>query len=1016
MSYYPSAENNITFSCGYIAPIGVVNFVIPDFRCADFEINVFSSGESVSIFEILLFDPWKCLSGENFVVDGIELFRPLLLSTAVSGESTAIRFTISKSLSPINYSGERASASLTIPAQTNLGTVSCYSDESADFELTAFIQFQPDLFSGEYHYDLELTIPESPDLGQFDCYSGEINDIGLCRQFYFFNEIFFGQTLEFDIQVPPPIDLGIVTCYSDQDTAASISSLAFFTFDGYTGCSGKANIQVIEYINYNLIPVNSNCSTSVTKNSQQKTITMTIPGGSGNTCGANFQTPIFSINRAESEFLDICFNRTQNGTWYNDNGTDADFIVYLYIANSHDVTFNSNSEQYYKPSEDTTSPPSPPKPFASFRLRRTADSYNSSGVNSNISYNSSYGIGYNKQHRNNITSDAYDGTAILTFRIKTNNSNPNFDTFQLLENDVVIEELIGHIPNDTAYLVVHFHDFDQPSDATEVISGLYANQDSVEEGYYSNSGESLEVDLDNYIRIISDQYSGQYFDFDLEINPAQEFLFNFYQGSILELLAIKCASSLYSNNYTGEFVSNIDFSTFPPAELASINTTGQYADCDFTIFLFVLLETVQSSGESCVSSLATTTKFFGLGYSDQTLSLDITSNPGSELEVVFDTGTRLEFYLSLVPILLLDAIGTGSSGLLDSIGTEPPIYYYTGCYGEANIAPSYALTFDFYSGEQSDFILDIRPREPIGIFHFYGDSVCLSQFNVFLHADLYVNFKNFIWCQADIDSTTYFDLNKDCNCGGPRTRIPEEMHWTLESAEEPSYVASGNSIIVKVDLSTSKRFRFDAYSGEYFKAEDRTPYLEVDFSQESNRIRIAFASDNLIHRLCRGYFIPSTYNLLIELKDLLPEDCVAHKIYVGQTCSCIVSNNVQFHQYYMFGQHLKYDLDVPGPMEVDFFHESSCAWKLMEMSFKFYTGHISTCSGFYEDSIYAYTGSSMTATELIVEYGVRFKEAGCLDNEFNFQNLSGDIIPELFNPAAVEGEPFKHDLIAECYF
>ena len=62
-----------------------------------------------------------------------------------------------------------------------------------------------------------------------------------------------------------------------------------------------------------------------------------------------------------------------------------------------------------------------------------------------------------------------------------------------------------------------------------------------------------------------------------------------------------------------------------------------------------------------------------------------------------------------------------------------------------------------------------------------------------------------------------------------------------------------------------------------------------------------------------------------------------------------------------------------------------------------------------------YTGTYAECGGLVSKYDVAFLEEGCLDNEFQYQNLSGDIVIELFTPVAVEGDPFKHELQATCY-
>jgi hypothetical protein len=149
---------NFTFNCGYNPPIGEVNFAFPDNPCA--AIGIFEaytgqySGDLIIVSEDWLFSFY---SGESSLNFDLEVFRPLTLNSAITGETAE-------------------SFDLDIHPAIDLGVVNNYADENIDA-----ILFRTPHFGGRGYCD---------------------------------------ESGSFDLDIHPAIDLGVVNNYADQNVFA----------------------------------------------------------------------------------------------------------------------------------------------------------------------------------------------------------------------------------------------------------------------------------------------------------------------------------------------------------------------------------------------------------------------------------------------------------------------------------------------------------------------------------------------------------------------------------------------------------------------------------------------------------------------------------------------------------------------------------------------------------------------------------------------------------------------------
>jgi hypothetical protein len=152
------------------------------------------------------------------------------------------------------------------------------------------------------------------------------------------------------------------------------------------------------------------------------------------------------------------------------------------------------------------------------------------------------------------------------------------------------------------------------------------------------------------------------------------------------------------------------------------------------------------------------------------------------------------------------------------------------------------------------------------------------------------------------------------------------------------------------------------------------------------------------------------------MNDVLPEDCYADVFYSGTSMSCILSDDIVIRVDNNYsGEHLSPSLTTFPPWEFIFRTGERLYFNLaleVAMYPRVYAGETLQFR-FYEEPFICHTGASGEC-EISIEYHVRFKETGCFDNDFAFQNEDGDLIAELANPVPVEGEPFYHSVLAEC--
>ena len=567
------------------------------------------------------------------------------------------------------------------------------------------------------------------------------------------------------------------------------------------------------------------------------------------------------------------------------------------------------------------------------------------------------------------------------------------------------------------------------------------------------SGETLESSLSTTHSLPIDYYTGQWASVSVEDHPAQPISTQYYTGSWSEVTLITSVG-LPLEGYSGETVTfDIDYIVNPGIPLDI--ETGETAECDiattfaiypegysgalfecdiattFAIypegysgetFTVVLTENLPDefqpntySGQTVETfNLSTTTFLPNIGWGGQTLSVIFTDNPSPALLFNGYSGqTCILNFLQTSFQLPLNSAYTGQNIFVSGMETEENWYFITGELFEIELATSYILDSFNSHGETCSFDLDIHPSGPIGYFYGGNGSSCDFDLKIYHNALFYVVFRTSLWTQVDIGSATYFDLALDDCCG---ERDPKNNHliFELSRTPRPEAVSYGNHVGMTFNLATQPRMKVEFATGSTFDLIDRSAYLELNFGQESHTLSLIWDAD-LRHRLCKGYFIPSGSWLVIELNDVLSEDCYVDRFYHGQTMKCILSDDIVIRlEPFLTGFNFYIDIITSPPFILNAFAGQSMTFDFpYEAKGVCYTGETLFFS-FYEPPIHIYKGETLEI-EISTAYGVRFDEEGCLDNEFVYQTEDGDPIPELFNPVPVELDPYYHYVKGSCF-
>lgn len=440
---------------------------------------------------------------------------------------------------------------------------------------------------------------------------------------------------------------------------------------------------------------------------------------------------------------------------------------------------------------------------------------------------------------------------------------------------------------------------------------------------------------------------------------------------------------------------------------------GSTAFVDLRIAPPADLAVVFDHGEQTVASVAAGQISFGIienGHGEQTVAdLDIREQPG--LVINFFNGEQSSVAVSWAANLGAIEFYDGSTGTA-TLDEDPNILMPHGETLTVSMATSDAIVPSARHGEEVSVSLDVRPSSPLGQFVFYDGQESYSQVAVLKAIPLEVVFYNSVTTTAGIDASTFFDM--DVSCGTNHYPGQKDVHnIELNDAEFPDQRFDGDRVCVTMDLRAQPRFQFNFFEGARLDNTDVNPYIQGVRVAHGEGMSIEFESVIDVP-LCPGNFIPDGDNVYVELDVADDTRCVSDYAYDGTTMSV---GTLQAHPRASAAVHegstMSFDLTLSPAWILNFFEGPTLTMaNNPEFSPAASFGAAMTVS-FYIDPWVAADGATMEAS-LVIKYDVKFDEMGCLDNEFIYQDENGDPIPELFNPVAVELEPWQHDVKAHC--
>jgi hypothetical protein len=522
------------------------------------------------------------------------------------------------------------------------------------------------------------------------------------------------------------------------------------------------------------------------------------------------------------------------------------------------------------------------------------------------------------------------------------------------------------------------------------------------------TGENAFAILTVFISIDPNYLAGECNDFDLTIFPGLGLgSIGYHTGESLES-NLSTQFNFVIDCYAGESVS----AYFAEEVLLSSDAIdGSYLNVTLTEVPPPSLSLQGLSGElGLFENLSTSTFLPSRGYSGEYAVLDLATISSAPIAISFYEGQLAQASMQTAYNLPVTRAMTGEVAVAVTLEFEP---FYTAYYGEdaaASLSTTHILpTTAMQTGEVASIVIEVEPPARFVLRAYYGEELSTS-FKWVRAVTFRVLFRTNIGTQLDMGSATYFDLTTDECCG---ERIESNnLLFHLDWGMLPEEVSYGNRTYMTVDLSTTPRFRVTYSTGENFALVDNTPYFEFGFETALQTFKMEWDAD-LRHRLCKGYFIPSGEWIVTELTDILPEDCYADYFYAGETMSCELSANIVFTLgEFATDNALSFSIVSQEMWRLQAYSGERMYWDTFDIN-RFVDGAVMSLV-FYEPPILGYAGSTATC-DIVVENYVRFLEIGCIDNEFFYQNEAGDMIPEMFNPTPVEGEPFMHDLKAECY-
>ena len=569
--------------------------------------------------------------------------------------------------------------------------------------------------------------------------------------------------------------------------------------------------------------------------------------------------------------------------------------------------------------------------------------------------------------------------------------------------------------------------------------------------FYGGENASSSLALTYYLA--SNDYSGEELDFSLSIFPSVN----------LETIQYYCSQQVYLNSLQiiSEFISSVYDGENVFFDLTYIINTGISLDCFDGENVSVILNSTDSlsflgnGGETGYIDIATTFALYANGNEGSLLTFSLLLNPPdllssnnfcgelvnhfnlstiTKLPSLAYNGEILNFTLKDIPGSILStnnysgsnsfailqtsiAIGaflhySGQDFIVSTINFDPLWKFSVGENVNSTLSTSFSLPNNIFSGEICEIIFTSKPSEPLGLLTFYSGESCISSLKTLYQTYFYVLFRNSIMTQVDINSATYFDLSTDVCCG---ERIKSNnLHFIMEKGQFPEEVSYGNRVSLEVNLRTNPRFSVEFPIGNVLFLREKNVTFKIQFNDGSEIKELEFEAD-LIHRLCKGYFIPTGDWLVVEMNDILLESCYTNRMYSGESLWTTLSDaSILLPDDIMTGCYLEIGNLITNPPWIF----NAYAGETLTFEFEwnpssnFKQGELMYIK-FYEAPINGFAGES-ASVELILKYTISFLEEGCFENQFQFQTKDGDLIPELFNPVPVEGDVFKHDILAKC--
>lgn len=558
----------------------------------------------------------------------------------------------------------------------------------------------------------------------------------------------------------------------------------------------------------------------------------------------------------------------------------------------------------------------------------------------------------------------------------------------------------------------------------ETMSTVFTNYPPVDLGVVNGRGGSTlkTISLYAYRMFAHVQYGGERVSFDLTHIKNEGSPSNNYSGETLSTV-LSTQDALPFIGYSGEYAST-DASTGYAFDFTAY--VGSYGSIDLQLRAPITLAGNGYSGEYATSPhINFATRFSAEAHEGAVLSPTLATHPAAELLFQSYAGE----YGSVTTIQVSQPIGTfagyaGEVVTIPSISSIENFRFPTGENVSISLNTEVILDFKNYTGDNTTTSLTTKPSEDIGRLQpTTGEAMLVDALKVIQHHDLYVVFWHDTRIQIDMDSQTYFDLTVDSCCGGPRALTAQNFRIEMDFAEYPDQVHFADRTIFQVDLSCRPRFDIEAYGGELLDTVDKTNYIVQDLAGEPQmyfRSAEAFAlmsfESVFVHRLCKGYFIPSGNDISIELTDILDENCYVDRAYTGEVMRSSLCPTRYFGILNYFGERVSLELTVSHPWSL---WANGGERLLLDLATTIRQDGVAREGSnmfvkLWEPDWIAGDGqSAVTSLELDVQ--VEFLDAGCLDNEYIYMDEDGDPIPEKFESVPIELYPYQHDIRTRCY-